>query len=306
MPVPIGPRPRSPFKTPVKLIEFRRPGCARGLWDRRQGRQCGSKRKMKKKPLKVASFNVNSIRARLGVVLGWLQSETPDVLCLQETKVPDGDFPRGQLREAKYHAAFRGEKGYNGVAILSRRPLEGVRIGFDEHQSQGTRLISAEVRGIPIVNTYVPQGLHPLSGQFREKLDWLQRLYVYFEDNFKPSEPLIWLGDFNVAPGPEDVYDPEFLRGQVGFHPDEQAQLMRFRQWGLVDLFRLHHPEPGHYTFWDYQIKKAVEKKKGWRIDHIWATKPLADRCAKAWIDVRPRLGEKPSDHTFVVAEFEI
>jgi len=256
--------------------------------------------------VKVASFNVNSLRARLKIVLDWLEKASPDVLCLQETKVPDRDFPEDELHKAGYRSAYSGEKGYNGVAILSKAPMKEVRHGFDEFQSEATRIISARVGGISIVNTYVPQGLSPFSDRFREKLDWLQLLYDYFSRNCRPGQPLLWVGDFNVAPEAEDVYDPEHLRGHVGFHPDEQAQLRRLRDWGFVDVVRLHNKGPGHYTFWDYQIKNAVEKKKGWRIDHIWATRPLAERCTAAWIDVEPRLREKPSDHTVVVAEFKI
>lgn len=261
---------------------------------------------MAAKGMKVASFNVNSLRARLKIVLDWLKKESPDVLCLQETKVPDRDFPEEEIKNSGYRSAYSGEKGYNGVAILSKSPMKEVRHGFDEFQSQATRIISAKVNGVTIVNTYVPQGFNPFSDQFREKLDWLQLLLDYLNQNFRPGEPLIWLGDFNVAPEDEDVYDPEHLRGHVGFHPDEHTHLGRLRDWGFVDVIRLHNRGPGHYTFWDYQIKKAVEKKKGWRIDHIWATKPLADKCTGSWIDVEPRLWEKPSDHTLVVAEFKI
>jgi exodeoxyribonuclease-3 len=239
------------------------------------------------KIMKVASFNANSIRARLKIVLDWLQKESPDVLCLQETKVPDKDFPEKAFEDMNYHAVFRGEKSYNGVAILSKKKAEDVRIGFDEYESEGPRLITATINNVPIVNTYVPQGFHPLSKKFQEKL-------------------LLWAGDFNVAPEAEDVYDPARLEGQVGFHPDERAALQRLRQWGLTDIFRLHQPGPGHYTFWDYRLRNAVTKNIGWRVDHIWATGPLAEKSLRAWIDIAPRHMEKPSDHTPVVAEFKI
>jgi exodeoxyribonuclease-3 len=255
--------------------------------------------------MKVATFNVNSIRVRLPIVIDWLKMNSPDVLCLQETKVTDGKFPWKEVEAAGYHAVFRGQKGYNGVAILSKTPPEKVKIGFDDEESEGPRLIKAEVKGIPVVNTYVPQGYHPLSEQFREKLDWFRRLRDYFERNFRPTNPLIWLGDFNVAPEAIDVYDPEFLAGYVGFHPDEQAALKKIKDWGFVDVFRKHHPEPEQFTFYDYQIRNALKKKQGWRIDHIWATKPLANKSKDSWIDMGPRLREKPSDHTVLVAEFE-
>lgn len=256
--------------------------------------------------MKVATFNVNSIRVRLPIVLDWLRGNAPDVLCLQETKVSDAKFPWKEVEAAGYHAAFRGQKGYNGVAIISKSPPEGVKVGFDEEESEGPRLIKAEVNGIPIVNTYVPQGYSPMSEQFRDKLDWLKRLLGYFGRNFRPDKPLVWAGDFNVAPEPIDVYDPEFLAGHVGFHPDERAALKEIKDWGFVDVFRKHHPEPEQYSFFDYQIRNAVKKKMGWRIDHIWATKPLADKSKDSWIDLAPRLREKPSDHTPVVAKFEV
>jgi exodeoxyribonuclease-3 len=252
-----------------------------------------------------ATFNANSIRVRLAIVLDWLRKNSPDVLCLQETKVPDAEFPALAFRELGYHAAFRGEKGLNGVAILSKTPVEDVLIGFDKSGAEGTRIVRATVGGIPVVNTYVPQGFNPMSEEFREKLDWLQRLLDYFKEGFSPRKPLLWCGDFNIAPEPIDVYDPEFLLGHVGYHPDEHAALRRFSEWGFVDVFRLHNKGPGQYSFYDYQIKNAVKKKQGWRIDHIWATRPLAAKSSTAWIDVSPRLVEKPSDHTFVVAEFE-
>lgn len=256
--------------------------------------------------MKVASFNVNSIRARLGIVREWLASESPDVVCIQETKVADDSFPASALEDLSYNVVFCGEKSYNGVAILSPHGVEDVSIGFDGAGSEGTRLISAVIEGIPVVNTYVPQGSHPLSEKFRYKLDWLERLYEYFDTRYSPEEPLLWLGDFNVAPGPLDVHDPVALAGQVGFHPDEQALLERLRQWGFVDVFRLHEGAGGHYTFWDYRVKDAVRKKVGWRVDHVWATRPLSDKSTRSWIDTSLRLMQRPSDHTVIAAEFDL
>ena len=256
--------------------------------------------------MKVASFNVNSIRARLPIVLNWMQKESPDVLCIQETKVPDADFPQTAFKDMNYSAVFRGEKSYNGVAILSKAPMKNVKVGFDEFESEGTRLIIATVNKITIGNTYVPQGVHPLLKQFRYKLDFLRRLYDYFDKNFQQDTALLWMGDFNVAPEPIDVYDPNHLLGNIGYHPDEHAALQRFRAWGFVDVFRLHQHDPGQYTFWDYRVKNAITRKIGWRVDHVWATPTLAKKSTKAWIDIAPRLLERPSDHTIIVAEFRI
>ena len=183
--------------------------------------------------MKVATFNVNSVRVRLPIILGWLKKNSPDALCLQETKSPDDKFPWKEIESAGYHVAFRGQKGYNGVAIISKTPADKVSIGFDEEESEGPRLINAYVDDVPIVNTYIPQGFSPHSEQFRGKLDWLERLRDYFSRNFKPTEPLVWVGDFNVAPEPIDVYDPGYLVGHVGFHPDEQAALEKIRRWGF-------------------------------------------------------------------------
>jgi exodeoxyribonuclease-3 len=256
--------------------------------------------------MKVASFNVNSIRARLDIVIAWLQKESPDVLCVQETKVVDEDFPKSAFEDIHYHTVFRGQKSYNGVALFSKTPAENIHIGFDKDGSEGARLIIATVNNVPIVNTYIPQGYEPGSDKFMYKLDWFQRLHDYFKKNFSPDKPLLWTGDFNVAPEPADVYDPGKMAGHVGFHPDEHAALQKFREWGFVDVFRKHQPEAGQYTFWDYRLRGGVKRNLGWRVDHIWATKPLADRSVRAWIDKEPRLKEKPSDHTPVVAEFNI
>ena len=257
-------------------------------------------------PFKVATFNTNSIRARLDQVLDWLTREQPDALCLQETKVVDEDFPAQPIRDIGYHVAFRGQKTHGGVAIASRHPLEDVDAGLDDGaEPDKARLIRAVVAGIPLVNCYVPQGRSADSEHFQYKLDWLRRMRAFFERHYRADEPLIWLGDFNVATESIDVYDPKGLREHVDFHPEAQAALEYVRDWGFVDVFRRHHPdEPGQYTFWDYRANNPIERGVGWRVDHIWATRPLADRSTDAWIDVDARRSQRPSDHTFLVAEF--
>lgn len=255
--------------------------------------------------MKVASFNVNSLRARMAILLEWIKTVSPDILCLQETKAPDSAFPEEEFQKIGFNAVFKGEKTFNGVAILSRVPFKDYHYGFED-SSEAARLISVKIKGIAVINTYVPQGFHPLSEKFREKLDWLQRLYYYLTENYKPSMPIIWTGDFNIAPEPKDIYDPELLRGHIGFHPDEHAVLLKFKKWGFIDVFRLHNSESGQYTFWDYTIRNAVKKGMGWRIDHIWATKVIAEKSTMSSIDIGPRLLSKPSDHTPVIAEFRI
>jgi exodeoxyribonuclease-3 len=152
------------------------------------------------KEMKVASFNVNSIRARLPIVIDWLQKELPDILCIQETKVIDAEFPHTAFENINYCSVFRGEKSYKGVAIISKSPMKDVQIGFDNEESEGSRIITAMVNKIRIVNTYIPQGVHPLLRQFREKLAWLDRLHDYFNQYYQPDKPVLWLGDFNIAP----------------------------------------------------------------------------------------------------------
>jgi exodeoxyribonuclease-3 len=258
--------------------------------------------------LRVATYNANSIRTRLGLVLDWLRQESPDIVCLQETKVQDEDFPVAPFWEVGYHVAFRGQKAHAGVAIVSRVEPQEVAFGLDDGgEPDEPRLIRAVIRGVPVVNTYVPQGRSPDSEHFRYKLEWLARLRAFFHRHYSPQAPLLWMGDFNVAPEPIDVHDPDKLKKHVAFHPDARAALEQVRAWGFLDVFRRHHAEePGHYTFWDYRVRGALERGIGWRVDHIWATEPLARRSTRAWIDVDARRAERPSDHTFLVAEFAL
>lgn len=258
--------------------------------------------------LTVATFNANSIRARLGQVIEWLNNRSPDLLCLQETKVQDPDFPTAPFHDAGYSVVFRGQKAYSGVAIVAREQPGDVAYGLDDGGTPDeARLIRAVVRGIPLVNTYVPQGRSVDSPHYQYKLEWFRRLRDLFERHYSPQEPLLWLGDLNVAPDSIDVYDAEELKNHVDYHPDARAALARVKEWGFVDVFRRHHPEEGeHYTFWDYRVPNALQRGLGWRMDHIWATEPLAAKSIDAWIDVEARLAERPSDHTFVVAEFAL
>ncbi|MDP2643837.1 MAG: exodeoxyribonuclease III [Desulfobacterales bacterium] len=262
--------------------------------------------------MKIASFNANGIRARIPVILKWLEMQSPDVLCLQETKVQDADFPQEAFRTSGYHLSFIGQKSYNGVAILSTAKPREVGFGFDENTAgqpqadKEARLIRADIDGITVVNVYVPQGQDPDSEKFKYKLDWLERLRAYLGQHFRPDCLLVCAGDFNVAPEPNDVYDPEKLQGAVGYHPAEHAALARLKDWGLIDLFRKHHPDDKQYTFWDYRVPNAVKRGIGWRIDHILATEKLAQLSTTAWVDDQPRLADRPSDHTFVVSEFEL
>ena len=258
--------------------------------------------------MKIASFNANGLRARLPVVVRWLAAEAPDVLAIQETKVQDADFPEGALAETGYRCTYRGQKAYNGVAILTRTAPETVIYGFggDDEFDAEPRLIGVEMEGVTVVNSYVPQGQAVDSDKFAYKLAWFDRIGRFFQERFDPGDRLIWVGDFNVAPTAIDVYDPEKLLGSVCYHPKEHQALAAVEKWGFVDVYRRHRPEDPTFTFWDYRIPNAVKRKIGWRIDHIWATQPAAEQSTAAWIDVAPRTWEKPSDHTFIVAEFDL
>ena len=256
--------------------------------------------------MKIASFNVNSIRARLPIVTKWLSDNLPDVLCVQETKVQDIDFPAEAFDEIGYNYVFKGQKSYNGVAIFSKYKFENVQSGFNDEPKDESRLITAKINGINIVNTYVPQGYLPDSEKFDYKLNWFDRLLDFFERNFEPSEPVIWMGDLNIAPEPIDVYDPVTLLGHICFHPEVHKALKKVMSWGLVDVFRKHCKESGQYTFWDYRMKNTFSRNLGWRLDHIMATKPLAEKSTACYIDKKPRTADRPSDHTPIIAEFNI
>ena len=254
--------------------------------------------------MKVASFNVNSLRARLPQVVQWLAEHQPDILAVQETKVQDIDFPADAFDESEYKYAFKGQKSYNGVAIFSRSEITNVEFGFNDEPKDQPRLVKAEINGIVIVNTYIPQGYLPESEKFEYKLNWFNRLRRFFDKNFEPTDAILWVGDLNVAPQPIDVYDPEGLLGHVCFHPDVHKALKEVMQWGFVDIFRMHCKKPGQYTFWDYRLRNSVKHNLGWRLDHIMATQPLARKAVACYIDNEPRLGERPSDHTPIIAEF--
>lgn len=241
------------------------------------------------------------------ILLNWLKKESPDVLCIQETKVQDHEFPSQPLEDVGYHCSFKGQKSYNGVAILSKKKPNNISTGFgDGDEKEGPRLIRLSIDDIVIVNTYIPQGQDPASEKFDYKIEWFSRLGRYFESNLEPTSRVIWAGDFNVAPTPVDVYDPDKLLGNVCYHPKEHKALKEIMGWGFVDVFRMHKPEEKAFTFWDYRIPNAVKRNLGWRVDHICATRCLAEVSETAWIDVEPRLLQKPSDHTFIIAKFDI
>ena len=256
--------------------------------------------------MKVATFNANSIRSRLPIILDWLDRQAPDVLGIQETKVTDDLFPAEPLRERGYHVIFRGEKSYNGVALLARAEPRDVAFGLDDGgPADETRLVRATIDGVCVVNTYVPQGREIDHVMYQYKQAWLRRLRAYFDSHASPQDDVVWIGDLNVAPTPLDVHNPQDQANHVCFHDDVRNVFAETVAWGFEDVVRKHHPEPGFFSFFDYRTANAAKRKMGWRIDHILATPPLAKTCTAADIDLAPRLLEKPSDHTFVIAEFD-
>lgn len=241
------------------------------------------------------------------MLVEWLAAEEPDVLAIQETKVEDDKFPRDDFEELGYELALHGQKSWNGVAILSRSPIKSVRTGFgDELFPNDCRIIACEVNGIFIVNTYVPNGNMVGSDKFVYKLSWMDRFRTFLDQNYRPTDPLVWLGDINVAPEPQDVYDSKRMFGSVGHHPDEFARLAKIVDFGLTDVFRMFETGPNQYTYWDFVLPRGFEKNLGWRIDHIYTTQALSSLCRSCTIDRGPRAWPRPSDHTFVVAEFDV
>ena len=256
--------------------------------------------------LTVATFNVNSVRSRMPILTKWLAAEPVDVVALQELKGDESKFPLQEFQELGYHVVVHGQKAYNGVAIVSREPFEDYMIPTLPFCTDGeARVILAKVRGIWFVNTYIPQGQSLTSEKFPYKLAFLAGMGKYLRDEGLMDAKTIWLGDLNVALEDRDVYNPDDLRGKVTFHPDEQNAL-REAAGPMVDVLRKHNQDEGVYTFWDYRIPNGFKRNLGWRIDYILATPELAEYSEDAWVETGLRALEKPSDHTPLVARFDL
>jgi exodeoxyribonuclease-3 len=257
--------------------------------------------------MKIATFNANSIRSRLPIILQWLEDYQPDVLGIQETKVQDVDFPREAIEAAGYHVVFKGEKSYNGVALICKSEPQDVRFGFDDGgPSDETRLVRAVVDGVAVVNTYVPQGRAIDHVMYQYKLNWYVRLRKLFEKEYASDQSLAWIGDINIAVEPIDVTNPQGKKNDPCYHIDAHNAFLETCKFGFSDLLRKHHPDEELYSFFDYRVKDAVQRNMGWRIDYVLATAPLAEKSVDCIIDVEPRMKEKPSDHTFMIAEFDL
>lgn len=253
----------------------------------------------------LATWNINSIRMRLPRLLDWLQRRQPDIVCLQETKVVDPDFPAEPIRALGYHCLVSGQKTYNGVAILSRSPAEDpLNVLPGDPSDEERRFLAGTFGGVRVIDIYAPNGGEVGSPKYDFKLRWYDRLRAYLESSMRPGLQLALCGDFNVAPEDRDVWDPEKWRGQILFSEPEKAALARVAGCGLTDALRLHHPEGGLYTWWDYRAG-AFHRGWGLRIDHILLSASLAEKCVAVEIDRDERKGEKPSDHAPVLAKFE-
>ncbi len=255
--------------------------------------------------MKIATWNVNSLRVRLPQVLDWLRDSAPDILCLQETKLVDEDFPVSAVRDAGYQVVFAGQKTYNGVATLSRGRLRDIVTtlpGLDDPQR---RVLGATTEGVRVLNVYVPNGQEVGSDKYQYKLDWLNVLHRYVGEQLRDHDRFILLGDFNIAPAPEDVHDPAIWEGRVLFSEPERKAFHDLIGSGLNDSFRKFEQEPASFSWWDYRAA-AFRRNMGLRIDHILCSEPLYQACSACVIDKAPRKLERPSDHAPVVAEFAI
>ena len=256
--------------------------------------------------MKIATWNVNSIKVRLAHVLSWLESAQPDALCLQEIKCATDEFPALELKGLGYHAAVSGQKTYNGVALLTKDPPQDVRIGLsgDPNDTQ-SRYIEATVRGVRIASIYLPNGNPVETDKFAYKLAWMERLHDRAEDLLKREIPFVLAGDYNICPTDEDVYDPVALRDDALCQPESRSRFRALLYLGLTDAYRVFHREPHKYTFWDYQAGRW-NRDEGLRIDHLLLSPQAADRIAACDIDKSPRGKDRASDHTPIWCELAV
>ncbi|VVC76582.1 Exodeoxyribonuclease III [Aquicella siphonis] len=254
---------------------------------------------------KIATWNVNSLRVRLPHVLAWLKEAKPDVLALQETKLPDADFPSAAFIDAGYDAVFSGQRTYNGVAVISRTKPTDILTdlpGLEDPQRRVLGMVAGDIR---VLDLYVPNGESVNSEKYQYKLNWLKKLDLFLKRELQKHPRMIVLGDFNIAPEDIDVHDPALWEGQVLFSVPERKAFKSLLQLGFADCFRQINPQEKSYSWWDYRMN-AFRRGMGLRIDHILASVPLASQCVKCYIDKSQRGLERPSDHAPVVAEFRL
>jgi len=261
--------------------------------------------------VRLVTWNVNSLGARLPLVLEWMEANHPDVVCMQETKQTDAAFPEGAFADLGYQTAHCGQGQWNGVAIASRVGLEDPvpGLGSEAADEQGSRVLAATCGGVRVHSVYVPNGRTVDSEHYVAKLAWLARLRAYLDETCRPQDPVAVCGDFNVAPTDADVWDPGQFVGATHVTGPERAALASVLDWGLVDVFQRFHPEGGVFSWWDYR-GGDFHKGHGMRIDLVLLSEPLAEHCTQVVIDRTARkkspAGNKPSDHTVVVADLDL
>jgi exodeoxyribonuclease-3 len=259
--------------------------------------------------VRIATWNVNSLKARLPRVEEWLEYAQPDVLCLQETKLADKNFPSMAFSALGYDSAPHGYNQWNGVAILSRVGIEDVTTGFDAESVDpyegDARLVAATCGGVKVVSVYVPNGREVGTEFYDRKLVWLDTLHDWLANQYSPSDQLVVAGDFNVAPEDRDLWSAKAFEGSTHVTEPERAAVRKLEQWGLVDAFRHEYPDDGLYSYWDYR-RGDFHQHRGMRIDLVLVTQPLADRITWAIIDRNARKGKLPSDHTPVVIDVDV
>ncbi|MGB0126124.1 MAG: exodeoxyribonuclease III [Rhodocyclaceae bacterium] len=253
--------------------------------------------------MKIATWNVNSLKVRLPHLLDWLAAQEPDVVCLQETKLMDGMFPTAAIEGAGYRCLFTGQKTYNGVAILSKQAATVTATGIPGFEDEQKRLIAADVAGVFVVCAYFPNGQTVGSDKYAYKLRWIDALTQWLRTPLAQHERLVLTGDFNVAPEDRDVHDPQAWAGQVLCSDAERAAFRGLTDLGLTDAFRLFEQPEKSFTWWDYR-QAAFRRDLGLRIDHILVSAALAGECRACIVDRGPRKLERPSDHAPVIAEF--
>ena len=262
----------------------------------------------------IATWNVNSVRIRLSQIIIWINQVNPDILCLQETKVIDDDFPVEPFEELGYEVIAYGQKSYNGVAIISKLKIENVNKGFqgnflEKHTAEKfkdqTRLISGEVNGLKIINVYVPNGSSLTSEKFEYKISWLDCLASFIDEQEKEGHSICLLGDFNIAPTDNDMHSPQRNRGGIMASDNERNALNNVLKGRFIDCFRIFERSSGHWSWWDYR-NNAYELNKGWRIDHIYISKALSYQLKSCVIDSNPRENSQPSDHTPVMINIDL
>jgi exodeoxyribonuclease-3 len=254
--------------------------------------------------MKIASWNVNSLKVRLPQVLDWLRAQEPDVLALQETKLTDENFPAAEIEALGYHVAYSGQKTYNGVAMISREPLEDLVTdvpGLDDPQR---RILGATVGGVRVLDLYVVNGQEVGSEKFAYKLDWLEKVTAYVREDLVRHPRYVVLGDFNIAPDDRDVHDPQAWHERILCSTPERDALRKLLDLGFKDSFRLFEQPPESFSWWDYRAA-GFRRNLGLRIDLVLASDALAAKCTASTVDVEPRRLERPSDHAPAVAEFE-